>query len=97
MKFRITKLCNERAVNQSIYVRKQLAEAFVSEYIFVCESGITPDILAGLLLDAAGQFSECLNLIEGISSRESNICEFISLDDLQDLVYRDFPASMKIP
>ena len=97
MEFRVAKFGHERSVDECVDVWKDLAHALVREDFFVCESGVAPYVLAGLLLDAAGKLCKGLDLVERVAAGECDVGKFIGLDDLQKLIYGHFPAPMKIP
>ena len=63
VEFRVVEFCHERTVYESIYIWKDLAHAWVCQDLLICESGVAPDVLSCLLLDAASQFGERLDLI----------------------------------
>ena len=97
MELRITKSLNERTVNQSIYIRKKLAQTLVCRDLLILEAGVTPYVLSGLFLDTASEFCKGLNLIEWISPGECDIGKFIRLYHLQKFVYGNFPTALKVP
>ena len=86
-----------RAVYQDIKVWQYLTETGIRLYFLIGEAGIAPDSLVGLCLYAACKFSERLDLIEGISTRECYIGKLISLDNLQKLVYRHLISTLEVP
>jgi hypothetical protein len=97
MEFRVAKFLNERTVDQCIDIREKLAQALVRNNLFICKSCIAPDVLAGLLLDAACEFSKRFNLVERIASRECDIGKLICLHNLQKFIDGNFPAAIEIP
>ena len=97
MKLGITKILDERTVDNRINIRQDLTHAAVGEYLFICESGVAPYILSRLLLDTSGKFCESLDLIQWIASGECDIGEFIRLHYFQNIIDRHFTPTGKIP
>ena len=97
VKFRIAELGYEGTVYEGVNVWKNLLHSLVCKNLLICESGIAPDVLAGLLLDAASEFGEGLNLIERVTTGECDVGKLIGLDHLQQFLYGHFPATAEIP
>ena len=97
MEVRVAKLPDKRAIDQRVDVRKNLAQTFVCHDFLVCESGIAPDVLSGLLLYAACQLRKGFYLIERVTSGEGDIREFVGLHDLKEIVDRHLPSPLEIP
>ena len=88
---------DERPVHKRVYVGQQHREALVCADLLYCKTGPAPDVLGSLGLDAAGKFSKCLDLKEGIPATEGNIGDGVRLDDVQDFVYTHPFAVRDIP
>ena len=94
---RIAKLCLERTVHKSIDIWKNLAEARVGLNLLLGKSGVAPDGLAGLLLDAACKLCESLNLIQRVTSRKSDISKLVLLNDVKKLLHCHLISALEIP
>ena len=97
VEFRVAEFGNERTVDEGVDVWEDLSHALVCEDFLVCESGVAPDVLAGLFLDAAGKFGEGLDLVERVAAGERDVGELIGLDHLQKFLDCHFPATHEIP
>ena len=87
----------KRAINQDIKVWKYLVQSLIRLNLLILEAGIAPDGLVGFLLYSAGKLSEGLNLEKRISSGESDIGEFILLDNIKQGLYRHLITSVEVP
>ena len=97
MKFGVAEFCHERTIDEGIYIRKDLAHTRVRLDLLVCESGIAPDVLACLLLDAACEFGKGFDLIERVTAGEGHVRELVGLDDLEKFINGHFPTALEIP
>ena len=88
---------DEGAVDEGVDIWQDHAHALVGEDLLICEAGVAPDVLAGLLLYAAGQLGEGLDLVERVAAGECDIRELVGLDDLEQFIDRHFPAAGEIP
>lgn len=96
-KIGIAEVLDEGSVDKDVKIREYHAQAFVCKNVLIFEAGVAPDCLVGFFLDAAGQLGEGLNLIERVASGEGDVCEFVVLDDVKELLDRHFPAAFEVP
>ena len=59
----IAKLSLERSIHYRVKIWKNLTQTLVCQYFFICKTSIAPYGFSCFLFDAAGKFSERLNLI----------------------------------
>ena len=97
VEFRVAEFCHEWTIDKRIDERKDLSHALVCKDLLVCESGVAPDVLAGIFLDAAGKFGEGLDLVERVAAGKCDVGEFIRLYHLQQFLDGHFPAAHEIP
>ena len=88
---------NKWPVNNHVKIRKNHGHSLVRKNLFISETGIAPDGLAGFFLYSAGKFGETLDLVHRIPSREGHIAELVVLDDSENLLDRHFPTPGKVP
>lgn len=88
---------DEGAFDEGVDIWQNAAQTVIGEDFLVGEAGVAPDVLAGFLLDAARQFGEGFNLIEGIAAGKRHIREFVILHDVQKLLNGHFASAHEIP
>ena len=78
-------------------MREDLGEMGIRQDLLIGEAGPAPDGLAGLFLDAAGQFREGIDLIQRVSAGETHVGHAVGLDDVQDLLHIHPLTGVEVP
>ena len=78
-------LLDEGAVNEDVELADDVEQRWVLLYFFPCVAGVTPDVVAQLLLDAVDEGADALGLLQGVSATEGDGGLVIG-DDAHELV-----------
>ena len=97
MKVRITKVSFERAIHQSVYIRKDHTKSLILKYFLIGKTCIAPYILPCLFLYTASELREGLDLIERVASREGHVRKLIGLDDIQNVLDIHLASPLEVP